>query len=614
MKMGYPCMISRRLRFHVSGNRGCLFLALIAMILSSSRPASAGSPLRHGEFIESFGGPPPQIEHRNPRILYDLDLAREQYLVNVPAAYTGNEPYGLIVFTYSTDQLEHVPAGWSAVLAQRKLLFVAAQKAGNNNPDNRRFGLAVLGALKMAERYKIDPQRVYAAGYSGGARMSARLAFLQSDIFHGTIQCCGTDYYQAVPQVHPKSPDTPAGPYGVYPVTPAEIESAKQNVRFVFITGSRDFRYGDMLDIYQGGFAKGGFQATLIDVPGMEHTICEGRTLAAALAFIEAKNGPAQPAAIAAAQTAIASAPATRPAPPPWLAKQPDQWPQIVLSHNVRYRDGQGWQGASGFLMKLPNGAVTGATARHVLGDSPKPAALKDVLESWTMSPRTMPERKVAIRGLAMKLQTPTPDSPDTLDCLLLETAPMRVWPVEVLIARTTAVEVGETVYLIGVAYEDKAPQRVYQGTVRRRTEGAFAFEYQATFDTRGFSGAPVLDAEGDVAGINLGHFDSESQGGKIMGSALDVCATLELATAQPAPLSTVATPSSARPATTAPADAQAAAATKKAAAALDLAKSFIKMERYDVARQRLQQIIQTYPGTPAAKEAQTLLNQIPLK
>ena len=48
-----------------------------------------------------------------------------------------------------------------------------------------------------------------------------------------------------------------------------------------------------------------------------------------------------------------------------------------------------------------------------------------------------------------------------------------------------------------------------------------------------------------------------------------------------------------------------------KAARALSLAKSYITAERYDAARDRLQQLIKTYPDTPAAKDAKTLLDQI---
>ena len=60
--------------------------------------------------------------------------------------------------------------------------------------------------------------------------------------------------------------------------------------KFVLITGSKDFRHGNILDLY-AGFEADGFNARLIDVPGMGHEDCNGSTLEQALQFIE---GPAR--------------------------------------------------------------------------------------------------------------------------------------------------------------------------------------------------------------------------------------------------------------------------------------------------------------------------------
>jgi hypothetical protein len=60
-----------------------------------------------------------------------------------------------------------------------------------------------------------------------------------------------------------------------------------RRVRFVPFTGANDFRRGNILDIYNGGFVRQHFAAKLIDVPGMDHEICDAATLSAALDFIE---------------------------------------------------------------------------------------------------------------------------------------------------------------------------------------------------------------------------------------------------------------------------------------------------------------------------------------
>src|SRR5262249_40142035 len=153
---------------------------------------------------------------RDPHIDYTLDPNLERYFVHVPEDYTGAIAYGLIVFIDAGDDFRQLPDGWQTVLDSRNYLYVAAQKSGNDEYTNRRLGLAVLGALEMMNHYRVDPSRVYAAGFSGGARMSGLLGFYQSDIFRATIQNCGADFYIPVPQVAATSLlDTAGHPYGL---------------------------------------------------------------------------------------------------------------------------------------------------------------------------------------------------------------------------------------------------------------------------------------------------------------------------------------------------------------------------------------------------------------
>jgi hypothetical protein len=264
-------------------------IAFVAVTLLSSCAAFAAVPKqqRTGDFITVFGGARLAPQHRDPNINYDLDPAKERYFVHVPESYTGTDPFGLIVFIHAGNEVGGLPDGWANVLDARKFLFVAAQDSGNDQYRDRRLGLAVLGTLEMMRRYRIDPNRVYVAGFSGGARMAGFLGFFQPGIFRGTIQNCGADFYKPVPKVNATSSlDTIGKPYGLFQATADEIARARR-VRFVLITGTNDFRRGNILDVFNGGFAREGFQAKLLDVPGMEHDICSGEILSAALDFIE---------------------------------------------------------------------------------------------------------------------------------------------------------------------------------------------------------------------------------------------------------------------------------------------------------------------------------------
>jgi predicted esterase len=519
--------------------RTSTYFATCFVLLVWSAAAMAQAPKPPAGLL-TFSGPAPEVPRRDVNIDYSLDLSKERYFFFSPAAYSGKEPYGLIVYTTPGAEMTELPAGWKAVLEQRKLLFLAAQAVGNDQPSTRRCGLAVLGALAAMQKHKVDPNRVYAAGFSGGARMSGRLGLYQSEIFHGTIQTCGADFYEAVPQVHPVPDQVRAmGSYGLIQATQEEIALAKPGVRFVFITGAKDFRYPDIQNLYEGGFAKAGFKAKLIDVPGMGHEEIGPKTLKEALDFIEAPGGRSASAPSSASASSAASAPSV-PAPA-WMALPTNRWPQILLELDITFKDKTRLVGASGFLTRLPNGAVVAATAKHAACNEKSVDAFESSFTSFLMHPRTTSERQVRLFKTAIK-----PADANRMDCLLM-IVPPQTWPVEVRPARATPAEEGETVYLVAVPYDDRSPQNVYKGTVRRsHGDDQFAYDFTEKVDHRGFSGAPVLDAKGNVVGIHLGSLNYPD--GTTFLRALNMSAAVGVCTA-PAPPQPPTRPAPAPPA-----------------------------------------------------------------
>jgi pimeloyl-ACP methyl ester carboxylesterase len=237
------------------------------------------------DFMTGFEGGNLQPSRLDPHVNYQPSAPR--FYVHLPDDYSSKARYGLVVFIDSGDEVRAEPDEWAPVLDHRKLLFIAPLNAGNDRDDRDRMGLAVLAALQMLRHYPIDPGRIYVAGFSGGARMASRLGFYQPDLFRGTIQNCGTDFYRHVPQVVATTRmDTAGKPYGLLDATPEEIDRARR-VRFALVTGSDDFRHGNIVDLFHGGFEASGFQARLFDVPGMRHDTADARTLNAVLDFID---------------------------------------------------------------------------------------------------------------------------------------------------------------------------------------------------------------------------------------------------------------------------------------------------------------------------------------
>ncbi len=230
----------------------------------------------------------PGIPRNSTAVDYQQSFASEEFLVARPSDFDPRKTYGLIVYISPEDQAT-LPLLWSPVLLERDLLMVTVKRAGNHQDPRRRRGLAVAAAYAMLSEYNIDRNRVYAAGLSGGARIASNVAFYHPEIFRGAILSVGADFLRPVEQVKAEPLAGDQGyPYGVMSSSDGvNVPRVKRNVRFVIITGAKDFRYANLLDIYHGGYLADGYRATFLDVPNMGHTIAPPGALGEALRYIE---------------------------------------------------------------------------------------------------------------------------------------------------------------------------------------------------------------------------------------------------------------------------------------------------------------------------------------
>lgn len=154
----------------------------------------------------------------------EIDLSAERFVLYVPRQ-APPQGYGLLVFVPPWRRAR-LPQGWGGVLDQRGLIFVSAQNSGNDvGSVGRREPLALLAAHNVINRYKIDPQRVYVSGFSGGSRVAQRLALGYPDLFHGALLDAGSD---------------PIGE-AEHPLPPRELFQRFQNFsRLVYVSGERD--------------------------------------------------------------------------------------------------------------------------------------------------------------------------------------------------------------------------------------------------------------------------------------------------------------------------------------------------------------------------------------
>jgi pimeloyl-ACP methyl ester carboxylesterase len=153
-----------------------------------------------------------------------IDLAQERFTVFVPS-HAQARGFGLLVFVPPWENAM-LPRGWAEILDRRGVIFVSAENSGNGaNVLDRREPLALLAAHNTMQRYRVDPQRIYIGGFSGGSRIALRLALGFPDLFRGAFLNAGSD---------------PIGDAQT-PLPPAELFSRFQEMtRIVYISGQDD--------------------------------------------------------------------------------------------------------------------------------------------------------------------------------------------------------------------------------------------------------------------------------------------------------------------------------------------------------------------------------------
>lgn len=122
-----------------------------------------------------------------------IATGEERYDLFVPELPAGSDAYGLIVFV-SPGQDFRIPADWRGILARKRLILISARRSGNaQNMLGRRVPLALHGYDYATRHYRVDPERVYIAGFSGGGRTAQLVAFAYTDIFRGVLMFAGSD-------------------------------------------------------------------------------------------------------------------------------------------------------------------------------------------------------------------------------------------------------------------------------------------------------------------------------------------------------------------------------------------------------------------------------------
>ena len=212
--------------------------------------------------------------------LLPIDPKDEKFGLYVPARKPA-AGYGLIVWVSPLDGAG-MPPGWPGSLEDRGVIFVTAARSGNEtSPLGRRIPLALTAAANVARHYAVDPDRVWIAGFSGGARIAERMALAYPDVFSGAILDGSSDSIG--------SSDVPLPPR-------ENFERLLDRMSIVISTGAVDEYNTEDAKRVVSSLRRHCFDRLSVEVRRREgHVMMNGKSLAKAIEFLDRPRSQPSP-------------------------------------------------------------------------------------------------------------------------------------------------------------------------------------------------------------------------------------------------------------------------------------------------------------------------------
>jgi dienelactone hydrolase len=185
------------------------------------------------------------------------DSAKQSYELFVPLP--------AILFVSAGDE----PAGWKSfekVCKDRGFAFIGVRGAGNNVPPPKRVRV-VLDCFDDARRQlPLDPDRTYAYGFSGGARIACAIAFALPEYFGGVIPVCAAGQLREEPWLRHRLTD---------------------RLSAALVTGESDFNRGEVERWKATTWKDTGVRTRVWVQPKMGHAMPPAATLAEAVKWLD---------------------------------------------------------------------------------------------------------------------------------------------------------------------------------------------------------------------------------------------------------------------------------------------------------------------------------------
>ena len=198
--------------------------------------------------------------------LRDYDSRQQRYERFVPAPKGKSETLPLIIFISAGDS----PAGWGPLetaCKQKGIAFASPYGAGNNVPMPRRVRIILDVLDDLRRQARIDPDRTYIAGFSGGGRVACQIAFGLPELFGGVMPVCAGGDLREEPWLRHR---------------------AIERLSVAFLTGTGDFNLGEVERFRGPMLTEMGVRTKVTVVQKMGHAIPEAKTMQTTIEWLDA--------------------------------------------------------------------------------------------------------------------------------------------------------------------------------------------------------------------------------------------------------------------------------------------------------------------------------------
>lgn len=242
-------------------------MVVIAFLAAMPTAWSDDGP-RTGYFKKSIT-PLELLGERGAEAVSALFAADEEltWQLSVPQTYDPAKPAGVIVFIGPRNWGGGKKA-WVPVLEERNIIWIGLVGGGYKKPMNERMLRAILAPTVLLQDYKIDADRLYVSGLSGGAHVAAILATTKPETFKGAFFMGGALFWGDK--------------------MPPKIEIVRQN-RFVFLVGFLDKAKMTVQRVAASYNAAGVVNTKLIMVPNLAQSMPGASYFDEALDYLDSR-------------------------------------------------------------------------------------------------------------------------------------------------------------------------------------------------------------------------------------------------------------------------------------------------------------------------------------